>query len=123
MRFIKLILIVAVLMCFGVKAEQFPSNSLKFGDGTTSDKYFIFNDTKLNIPSHQVKLNDVIKVNPLKDKKDIIKQGLDNLSKKKDLPDWLFFDKENNAIKIVGQPDLNKDKKIDMKLIVEFYSR
>ena len=86
-----------------------------------SHKHVLVNDKILNIPSYQVKLNDVITL----DKKIVAQIG--------DLPcsdsdfktkSWLDLNKKSLSVKIITQPvpeEVGND--IDVNLIIEYYSR
>ncbi|MFH1838596.1 MAG: 30S ribosomal protein S4 [Candidatus Kuenenbacteria bacterium] len=82
--------------------------------------YFSLNNKKINIPSYEVKINDVIKV-----KKENKKWEEGNKKSKNDeIPLWLSFDAKENIIKILDKPkkeDLPQN--IDTRLIVEHYSK
>lgn len=70
------------------------------------------NGKKLNIPSYQVKINEVVGVN----------DKLKLIDKEKIVPSWL--EKKAMFGKVVKFPERSDiDSKIDDKLIVEFYSR
>lgn len=88
-----------------------------------SHKHFSVNDKKVNIPSFQVKIGDVIKI---QEKSKEIKP-FDNLKeqiKNKEGLAWLFVDADKLEIKITGKPNLQENKgEFDLKLIIEFYSK
>ena len=75
---------------------------------------FLVNNKKVDIPSYQVKVKDVIE--PKK------KEGIE--LHKREIPSWLKLDKkklQGEVIKIPEKEDLPQE--IDQSLIVEFYSR
>ncbi len=84
----------------------------------------LVNSQRVDIPSYQVKVGDII---GLRQKKAIIDKTKEQLELKKSedtLPAWLNLDKKNIQIKVLKEPgpeDLPKD--FETKLIVEFYSR
>jgi len=84
---------------------------------------FLVNNQKVNIPSYQVKVNDVITVRKNKqDKKPF--QNLEEKLKKANMPGWLNFDPKEMTGKILGEPKKEDlDQSINSQLIVEFYSR
>ncbi len=88
-----------------------------------SHAHFMVNGKKVNIPSYQVKPNDVISVRKnKKDKKPY--QGLEERLKKAVMPSWLNFDASEMSGKILGEPKKEDlDQSISSQLIVEFYSR
>jgi small subunit ribosomal protein S4 len=82
--------------------------------------YFSINDKKANIPSYEVKINDVIKIRKQNKKWEEENKKL----KKDDIPLWLSFNAKENIIKILNKPkkeDLPQN--IDTRLIVEHYSK
>ena len=83
--------------------------------------YFKVNNKKVNIPSYQVKVGDVITINESK----ADRKPFENLSnEKKELPSWLSFNNEERTARITSLPSMEDLRQtIDMKLIVEFYSR
>lgn len=85
--------------------------------------HFTVNGHKVNIPSYQVKVNDVIAVRKnKKDKKPY--QGLEEKLKKATLPSWLNFDAGEMSGKVLHEPKKEDlDQSIASQLIVEFYSR
>lgn len=85
--------------------------------------HFEINKRSVNIPSVQIKVNDIISVKPnkIKDKywSNLIKE-----IEKNNLPKWLYLDKKILSGKIISFPkkeELPQD--INSYLIVEFYSR
>ncbi|PKL72399.1 30S ribosomal protein S4 [Candidatus Kuenenbacteria bacterium HGW-Kuenenbacteria-1] len=85
-----------------------------------SHGHFLVNNKKVNIPSYEVNINDVIKI-----KKKSEKLGEESKKVEKDkIPLWLFFDIKENVYKILSEPkkeDLPQN--IDTRLIVESYSK
>ncbi len=93
------------------QARQFVSHSL-----------FSLNGKKMNIPSHIVKVGDVIALKENKQKKQIFLEIEDKLAKT-DLPSWMIVDPTTKTGKILGLPEENDfDKVFDVKLIIEYYS-
>lgn len=81
------------------------------------------NGKKLNIPSYQVKVDDVISIRPNKVNKGLF-ADLDERLKNHTVPGWLHFDMSKKEGKVVSLPqgeDLQET--YNPKLIVEFYSR
>ncbi|MBI4652997.1 30S ribosomal protein S4 [Candidatus Kuenenbacteria bacterium] len=82
--------------------------------------YFSVNNKKVNIPSFEVKVNDVIKIKKQNKKWE---EG-NKKSKKDDIPLWLSFDAKENIIKILDKPKKeNLPQNIETRLIVEHYSK
>ena len=88
-----------------------------------SHGYYKLNDKNMNIPSHQIKVGDIITIKESKkDKKitEIIKQSLE----KSEIPGWMSKENNDQSIKITGDPMSDAAKQpIDFKPIIEFYSR
>ncbi len=82
----------------------------------------LVNGRRVDIPSYQVKVGDLIKVKPkeriIKQVKEIVAHPLGEEKKMS----WFSVDKENLEIKILSEPkaeDLPKD--VDVRLVVQFY--
>ena len=85
--------------------------------------HFLINGKKVNIPSYQVEEGDKITIREKSITNGIFSVMLKEIVKK-DVPEWLSFDTQNNVGTIVGKPsikELNLGK--DATLTVEFYSR
>ncbi|MCD6096742.1 30S ribosomal protein S4 [bacterium] len=86
----------------------------------------LVNERRVDIPSYQVKVGDLVKVKP---KQRIVKKVKQNIEKVLSLDErskvsWLSLDKDNLEVKVLSQPkpeDLPKD--FNLRLIVQFYSR
>ncbi len=88
--------------------------------------HFFVNKFKTDIPSYQVKTDNIIKIKESKEDKTFFKTLKEELKKKKDdeTPEWISFDKSKMEIKILSKPNVEKlDKGFDPKMIIEFYSR
>lgn len=82
------------------------------------------NNRTVNIPSYQVKPNDEITLKPTSKMKEKVKNQLILVKKEKIVPTWISVDKEKLVIKILRKPEIDDlPKDIDLKLIIEFYSR
>lgn len=89
-----------------------------------SHNYFLVNGKKVNIPSYQVQIKDVITVKPEKEGKKIWDDEAKERIEDKDVPGWLALDKKTKTIKITSKPvgdELNQE--FNTRSIVEFYSR
>jgi len=86
--------------------------------------HILVNQKRVDIPSFQVKVGDIIKI---KEKTANIQQIRDNLRSnqgKMEMPAWLSLDSQKFEIKIIKEPDLEDlPKNFNTRLIVEFYSR
>ncbi len=82
---------------------------------------FMVNGVKLDIPSHTVKIGDIITVKPNKQKKKLF-DGLDTRAPK-ELPSWITFDAAKMTGKVTSKPaSTDVDKVFDAKLIIEYFS-
>jgi small subunit ribosomal protein S4 len=83
---------------------------------------FILNGKKMNIPSHIVRIGDIISLKPNKQKKQIFETISDRLQSNQ-LASWMSVDSAAKSGKILSKPS-NKDfeKVFDVKLITEYYS-
>jgi small subunit ribosomal protein S4 len=97
--------------------------SIKHARQLVNHGHFTVNGKKVDIPSYNVKVNDVIAVREISKKSKNFEE-LSELMKKKDLPHWLFFDAKDNIGKVVDYPNLKKAVLgFDIQSIIEFYSR
>jgi small subunit ribosomal protein S4 len=88
-----------------------------------SHGYFLINGKPVNIPSYQVKKDDVVAVKENKKAKGIFK-GLADELKRKEIPAWLSLNKDKLESKAIGEPNLDEVKPpAEISLIFEFYSR
>jgi small subunit ribosomal protein S4 len=88
--------------------------------------HFFVNKFKTDIPSYQVKTDDIIKIKESKENITFFKTLKEELKKKKEVeaPGWIAFDKSKMEIKILSKPNVAElDKGFDPKMIIEFYSR
>ncbi len=88
-----------------------------------SHSLILVNGKKVNIPSYQVSVNDVIEVLPKSKTKTDIQSAM-AFAQSRVIPDWLSLDKENvkgivNALPVRE----NLSSTINEQLIVELYSR
>jgi len=88
-----------------------------------SHGYFLINGKPVNIPSYQVKKDDIIGIKENKKSKGVFKE-LANELKRKEVPAWLTTDKKTLESKTIGEPSLDEVKPpAEIPLIFEFYSR
>jgi small subunit ribosomal protein S4 len=86
-----------------------------------SHAMFLVNGIKVNIPSYQVKVGDIIEVRPNKAAKKLFNDLSDRL-KNHTVTSWLHREEDTKG-KIVSMPQGEDLKEVyDPKLIVEFYS-
>lgn len=85
--------------------------------------HILVNKRKVDIPSCQVKVGDVIQIRE-KSKKSKIFENLKTSLKKYDAPTWILLDKKNIEGEIKNLPNLDDvDKVGEISKIIEFYSR
>ena len=87
---------------------------------------FIVNKYKTDIPSCQLKVNDVIKLKETKKDNGFFKNLKQELKNRKNQENqsWFIFDKEKMEIKILSKPNIEEiEQSFDSKMIIEFYSR
>ena len=88
-----------------------------------SHGYFLINGKPVNVPSYQVKKDDVVLIKENKKAKGAFRE-LANELKRKEPPLWLTLDKSKLESKIIGEPNLDEVKPpAEIPLIFEFYSR
>lgn len=85
--------------------------------------HFLINGKKVNIPSYQTKVGDVITVKPKSLSATPFKNMKETMTKK-EIPGWLHINKENLEAKVTSLPQSDDlPKNVDMTLIIEYYSR
>ena len=83
---------------------------------------FLLNGKRMNIPSHLVKVGDVVSLKESKSKKKFFENISDKLAKA-ELPSWVSVDANKKTGKILNLPkDMDFEKVFDVKMIIEFYS-
>ena len=85
--------------------------------------HILVNGRKIDIPSYQVKKNDLIQIKE-RSKKLAIFKNLKSLLKKYEVPVWLSLDKQKIEAKIISRPKVDDVSKIgEINMIIEYYSR
>ena len=85
--------------------------------------HFLVNGRKVNIPSYQIKVNDVVTVREKSRKTPVIVESMETVARR-GVPEWLELDKENFSGTVRAFPvrdDLTMP--ITEQLIVELYSK
>ncbi len=86
--------------------------------------FFLVNGRKVNIPSFQCRVGDVITIKENKKEKKIIKDLTAKWKNRKEIPGWLAVDIEAGSIKVVTKPEVDEASLLfDLRSIIEFYSR
>ncbi|MCD6470934.1 30S ribosomal protein S4 [bacterium] len=82
--------------------------------------HFLVNKKKVNIPSYQVKVGEIIEVK----KEEMKKKIKENISKEKQIPSWIHVDDKKLTVKIIKEPEKEDlPKEFDIDLVTAFYSR
>ncbi len=82
------------------------------------------NGKKVTIPSYEVKIGDVISVNPNKASNGYFKDQEQYIKNVKGVPSWLEMDPKKKEGKMLAHPEKDHfDGNIDAGVIVEFYSK
>ncbi len=88
-----------------------------------SHGHFLVNGAKVNIPSYETKLRDVITLREKSKGNGLLSRSLKE-SAGKDLPSWLSFDATKSEAVIIDTPSAEELNLLaDATLTVEFYSR
>ncbi len=88
-----------------------------------SHGYLLINGKPVNIPSYEVKKDDVVAIKENKKAKGVFKELASEL-KRKEIPAWLSLNKEKLESKTIGEPNLDEVKPpAEISLIFEYYSR
>ncbi|HWQ59705.1 MAG TPA: 30S ribosomal protein S4 [Candidatus Fimivivens sp.] len=89
-----------------------------------SHNSFTVNGRRMNIPSFEVSVGDLISVKPGKRSKTYFKDLPEKLAGKKDVPKWLEMDTsklEGRVVSLPGRDDVEVN--VDAQLVVEYYSK
>ena len=97
------------------------TNSRNTAKQLVSHGHFLLNDKKINIPSIEVKIGDKIKLRKKSKENNYFKEKISSI-KEKNINSWLSFDKKKIEISIVSDPFLEEGMKVDIPLIISFYS-
>ncbi len=85
---------------------------------------FLVNGKKVDIPSYEVKVGDVITVSESKKNNNYFGSQITIVKNKKDFPSWIQFDSSKIEGKIISIPNPEEaGGNIDPQLVVEYYSR
>ncbi|MAG44967.1 30S ribosomal protein S4 [bacterium] len=89
----------------------------------TTHSFFKINNRKIDIPSFSVKPGDLIEIKQNKKNTVLIQDLKENLKSAKPAS-WLNFDKKQLNIKILNLPIPEQiDHKVNLQLVVEYYSK
>ncbi|MFZ2187541.1 MAG: 30S ribosomal protein S4 [Candidatus Moraniibacteriota bacterium] len=89
-----------------------------------SHKMFSVNGTRVNIPSYEIRVNDVITLKDNKKEKQFFKNQEEILKNKKDVPHWLALDAEKQTGRVLSMPAREDvGVRVDAQMVVEYYSK
>ncbi|MBI2439160.1 MAG: 30S ribosomal protein S4 [Candidatus Moranbacteria bacterium] len=89
-----------------------------------SHKMFEINGKRVNIPSFEVRVGDVIVLKENKKEKQFFKTQSEILKNKKDVPHWLELDAEKLSGKVLAMPGRDDvGVRVDAQMVVEYYSK
>lgn len=95
----------------------------RMGRQVVGHAHLTVNGHKLNIPSYQVRVNDIIGVRE-KSKKSPLYASLSEALQKVEAPSWLLVNSNELTIKVLGEPKPEEiPANFDVTKIIEFYSR
>jgi small subunit ribosomal protein S4 len=87
-------------------------------------KMFEVNGKRMNIPSVEVRVGDVIVLKNNKKENSYFKQVAENLTQKSDVPHWLTIDVSKMQASIIALPNREDvGVSVDPQMIVEYYSK
>lgn len=96
-----------------MQARQFVSHGL-----------FLLNGRRVNIPSIEIKVGDIIEIRPKSKTSKVFKHNREELGEDIQVPDWLKVEKGMLKTEIVKLPEAKHyEQLVDTRPIVEFYSR
>ncbi|MFA7209353.1 MAG: 30S ribosomal protein S4 [Parcubacteria group bacterium] len=82
------------------------------------------NGKKVNIPSYEVKVGDVISIDGNKNGKTYFKNLEPAIKNRKDFPSWISFDVSKMEAKVTNIPTRDEiGINVDAQIVVEYYSR
>jgi small subunit ribosomal protein S4 len=83
--------------------------------------HFLVNGRRVNIPSYQVRVNDVVSLKPASPVEQVVRDATDLTAA---VPPWLQADHDNLSAKILKVPERDEiDAPVQEQLIVELYSK
>ncbi len=87
-------------------------------------KFFTVNGKRMNIPSYEAKVGDVIALKDSKEEKTLTKNRIELLKNKKDVPHWLSLDVDKLEGKVLALPSREDvGISVDAQMVVEYYSK
>lgn len=100
------------------------ASSRSFARQLVGHQYFTVNGKRMNIPSYEVQIGDVIVLKGTKTEKGVVKEKLEILKNKKDVPHWLNLEAEKLEGKVIALPTKSDvGIFVDAQSVVEYYSK
>ena len=100
------------------------ADSRRQGRQLVSHRHFTVNGRRMNVPSYHVKMGDTIAWRSSGDSLPQFVQDLTEDLPKRPVPGWLSLDATNLNGQVTSLPEVSEiDTGIDVRLIVEFYSK
>ncbi len=101
----------------------FAGSSRRLARQIVNHGHILLNGRKVDIPSYQVKKDDIVKIKE-RSKKIPLFSNLATTLKKHKMPNWLSLDIKNLEGKVVKNPQVEDILKVGrISMIIEFYSR
>lgn len=89
-----------------------------------SHKYFLVNGKRMNVASYEVKRNDIVTLKVSKKEKTFIKEQMESMKGRTDVPAWLSLDLDKLEGKVTGLPTrTDVGVNVNPQLVVEYYSK
>lgn len=96
-----------------MQSRQFASHGL-----------FFLNGRRIDIPSVELKVGDIIEIRPKSKTSKVFKQNKEELGEDVQIPDWLKVESGQLKIEVIKLPEAKHyEQLVDTRPIVEFYSR
>lgn len=106
-----------VIFRLGIAPSRFQARQI------VSHGHILINGRKMDIPSYEVRVGDVIGIKK-KSLKTPLFQNLQEVLKKKEIPNWLKLDVAKIETRVIRDVAIEDVKEIqDLGMIIEFYSR
>lgn len=106
-----------VIFRLGIAPSRFQARQI------VSHGHILINGRKMDIPSYEVRVGDIIGIKK-KSLKTPLFQNLQEVLKKKEIPNWLKLDVAKIETRVIRDVAIEDVKEIqDLGMIIEFYSR
>jgi small subunit ribosomal protein S4 len=86
--------------------------------------HFLMNGKRMNIPSYEMKIGDVLHLKQSKMNKEYFKKNEEIISGKKDTPGWIEVNAKEKSVTMKARPTRdNFGVDADIQMVIEYYSR